>query len=152
MSATAEGGAGVGATGSEPGAGLGAAGASLVGALTARFANLAELAAFETRLAALSAMAMVVTTLLAAASLLAAWGLALAVLLAYAPAAGVSWPAAAALLVPVHAVAAIAFWRKTVTLSRALGLPAFRQAVADRDDAADTDLVRADVASAADRR
>jgi hypothetical protein len=89
-----------------------------------------DLIASETRLAALSALTMVLLVILSAASLVVAWGLFVASLLYGIAASGVPWPVAAIALAIVHAALAFVCWQMTIRLSRNLTLPAVRHVLA----------------------
>jgi hypothetical protein len=100
-----------------------------------RVKHLVDLGAAEARLAALSGLAMLLLVVLSAASLVIAWGLAIATLLyALSVYADVPWAAAALVMAFVHAALAAVCWHYTTKLSRNLTLPVLRQSIGTAED------------------
>lgn len=102
---------------------------ALIEAARARILHMFDLAAAETRLAAMSSLTMLLLVIVAGAALIVAWTLLVAVAIYALATARVPWPAAALGLALVHVAAAYALWRTTVKLSRNLTLPQLRTAL-----------------------
>ena len=98
----------------------------LARAAVQRAQDLVELAAAETRLAALSGLTMLLCVMIAAAALVVAWGLLVACVLYLFSRSPVGWPLPAFGLAVCHAVFAYYLWHVTVRLSRDLTLPELR--------------------------
>lgn len=98
----------------------------LVAALHGRITGVAELALAEARLAAVSVSLMVFISLLAAAFVLAAWGLAVAGMVVGMLAIDIPIWAALAGLGLLHALLAMLLWRNVIRLSRHLEFAATR--------------------------
>src|SRR6185295_5644213 len=86
-----------------PEATLKAAGDELLGAIAQRVRDVADLAAAEARLAALSGLAMLVLVMVAAAALVIGWGLLVACILYLFWRAQVGWAAPALIFALAHA-------------------------------------------------
>jgi len=98
----------------------------LARAAVQRAHDLVELTAAEVRLAALSALTMLLCVMVAAAALVVAWGLLVACLLYVLSRTPLGWPGPAVVLAVGHAVLAYYLWNVTVRLSRSLTLPELR--------------------------
>ena len=107
--------------------GLAAAGGALLASLEQQARHVAELAAAEARLAALSGIGIVVCALLAVAALLVTWILVVVLAGGGLVALGLRWPLAVALLAAAHLLAAYALWRGVVNLSANLVFPRLRR-------------------------
>lgn len=107
-------------------AGTGTAGRAVLDAARARAHELVELAAAETRLAALSGLAMVLLVIVAAAALLVAWVLLVACVLYLFARSSIDWLVPAFVMVIGHAALAYYLWQVAVRLSRNLTLPELR--------------------------
>ena len=110
-------------------ASLKGAGEELFAAIAQRARDVADLAAAEVRLAALSGLAMVVLVMIGAAALLIAWGLVVTCALYLLWKAQLGWIGPALGFALAHAVLAYYVWQTTVRLSRNLTLPALRREV-----------------------
>ena len=91
-----------------------------------RVHHIAELAAAEVHLAALSGLTMLLCVMIAAAALVVAWGLLVACVLYLFSRSPLNWPLPALLLAIGHAAFAYYLWHITVRLSRNLTLPELR--------------------------
>jgi len=91
-----------------------------------RVHHIAELAAAEVHLAALSGLTMLLCVMIAAAALVVAWGLLVACVLYLFSLSPVNWPLPALLLALGHAAFAYYLWQITVRLSGNLTLPELR--------------------------
>ncbi|HEY8518612.1 MAG TPA: hypothetical protein VIN61_00920 [Gammaproteobacteria bacterium] len=116
--------------------GVAAAGGAVLGAARDTVRHVAELAAAETRLAALSGAAILACALLAGAALILAWSLVLILVIDGLRRLGLPWQASAAALAVVHVLVAFALMRGAVGLSRNLGLPRLRRALLARSERA----------------
>jgi hypothetical protein len=92
--------------------------------------HLLELAAAETRLAALSGVSMLLMIILAAALSIVGWGFLAGVVAYLLVILGLPWPVAGLVLAGAHAIAAYLLWRNVVKLSGNLTLPALRRTLA----------------------
>ncbi len=108
------------------GASTSAAGRAVLDAARQRAHELVELAAAETRLAALSGLAMVLLVIVAAAALLVAWVLLVACVLYLFARSSIDWLVPALVMVAGHAALAYYLWQVAVRLSRNLTLPELR--------------------------
>ncbi|HEX6998156.1 MAG TPA: hypothetical protein VF322_08420 [Gammaproteobacteria bacterium] len=118
------------------GGGVAAAGGAVLGAARDAVRHVADLAAAEVRLAALSGAAILACALLAGASLILAWGLVVILAIDGLQRLGLPWQATAAGLAVVHVVVAFLLVRGAVGLSRNLGLPRLRQTLLARSERA----------------
>lgn len=91
--------------------------------------DIAELAAAELRLAALSGVTMLMLVIVAALLIVMAWGCIAAVAAYGLVAAGWPLPVAGLAVAAAHLLAAYLLWRFVVRLSRSLTLPELRKAV-----------------------
>src|SRR5512143_1296665 len=91
-----------------------------------RVQHIAELAAAEVRLAALSGLAMILCVMVAAAALVVAWGLVVACVLYLFARSPLDWPLPALLLAIRHGAFAYYLWHVIVRLSGNLTLPELR--------------------------
>ena len=108
---------------------LKAAGEELLSSIAQRARDVADLAAAEARLAALSGLEMLVLVMVAAAALVVAWGLLVACILYAFWRADVGWVVPALVFAVGHGALAYYLWQMTVRLSRNLTLPALRREV-----------------------
>lgn len=91
--------------------------------------DVAELAAAELRLAALSGISIIALILVAAALVIVAWGVLVAVVGYLLVALGLPVAVAGLVLIGAHLLAAYLLWRAILRLSRSITLPALRRAV-----------------------
>ena len=98
----------------------------LLTAAAQRVHDVVELAAAETRLAAVSGLAMLLLVMIAAAALFIAWGLLVACVLFIFSRTRIDWLIPAFVLVLAHAGLAYYLWQTTARLSRNLTLPQLR--------------------------
>jgi hypothetical protein len=91
-----------------------------------RLSDIIELAAAETRLAALSGLAMLILVIVAAAALVVAWLLLVICALYLLSRADVGWLIPALVIAGAHAGLAYYLWQVAVRLSRNLTLPELR--------------------------
>lgn len=96
--------------------------------------DIAELAAAELRLAALSGVTMLMLVIVAALLVVIAWGCLAAVAAYGLVALGWSWPMAGLTIAAVHLLAAYLLLRAVTRLSRSLTLPELRKAVLDTEE------------------
>ncbi len=101
----------------------------LVRAVGVQVLDLATLAAAETRLAAVSALSMLLLVVLAGAALLVAWLLFAGCVLYAFSLSDVGWPLPALVLALGHMLLAACFWRATLRMSRDLTWPELRAAL-----------------------
>jgi hypothetical protein len=97
--------------------------------------HLADLAAAESRLAAISGLAMLLLVMFAGAAVIVAWLLIVASLIFLLSTAGVPWVVAAAGFAIVHVALAFAAWLWIKRLSSNLTLPELRHALVGAIDA-----------------
>jgi hypothetical protein len=109
-----------------PGDGVEPAARELLHAAKIRVRDVIELAAAETRLAALSGLAMLILVIVAAAALIVAWLLIVLCVLYLFALAEVGWLIPALVIAGVHAGLAFYLWQVAVRLSRNLTLPELR--------------------------
>ena len=103
-----------------------------VRAAAQRVQDFLDLAAAETRLAALSALTMLLSVMIAAAALVVAWGLLVACILFVFSRSPLGWPIPAFILALGHVALANYLWQYTVQLSRNLTLPELRTSLRSR--------------------
>ena len=107
--------------------GVAAAASALLGTAADQARHIGELAAAETRLAAQSAVLMLVLGVLAAVALLTTWLLLLVLAVDGLTRLGLAWQLAVALLAAVQLLAAYGLWRGAVGLSENLVMPRLRR-------------------------
>ncbi len=103
-----------------------------VRAVSQRVQDFLDLAAAETRLAALSALTMLLSVMTAAAALVIAWGLLVACILFVFSRTPLGWPIPAFVIALGHVTLAYFLWQYTVRLSRNLTLPELRTSLRSR--------------------
>ena len=103
-----------------------------VRAASQRVQDFLDLAAAETRLAALSALTMLLSVMVAAAALVVAWGLLVACVLYVLSRSPLGWPIPAFIIALGHVALAYYLWQYTVRLSRNLTLPELRTSLRGR--------------------
>lgn len=101
-------------------------------AASQRVQDFLDLAAAESRLAALSALTMLLSVMVAAAALVVAWGLLVACVLYVLSRSPLGWPIPAFLIALGHVALAHFLWQYTVRLSRNLTLPELRTSLRGR--------------------
>jgi hypothetical protein len=101
-------------------------GEEVVRAVAQRVHNLLELAAAETRLAALSILTMLLLVMIASAAVVIAWALLVVCVLYLVSRTTLGWPLPALCIGAGHVVLAYCLWHATVRLSRNLTLPELR--------------------------
>jgi hypothetical protein len=106
--------------------GAGAASRDVLQAALRRGRDVVDLAVAETRLAALSVLAMVMLAIVAAAALVVAWGLVVACVLYLFAQSAIDWPLPAIAFAVAHTALAYYLWQAAVKLSRNLTLPELR--------------------------
>jgi hypothetical protein len=101
-------------------------GEELYRAALRRVTDIVELAAAESRLAALSGLAMIMFVIVAAAALVIAWVLLVGCVLFLFSRSAIGWPLPAFCFAVAHAALAYYLWLRTVRLSWNLTLPELR--------------------------
>ena len=114
-------------------AGIGAAVEDFLQALRGRLSSIIDLAAAETRLAAMAGATMLIFVILATVFAVTGWAFLVAAAGALAMQAGISWAAIALVIGLVHVAGAVALWVAAMRLSRHLTLPELRAALAGSD-------------------
>jgi hypothetical protein len=109
---------------------LGAAALDYLRAAADRLAHTLDLAASEARLAAATAVTMLVLALLTVAFVLVGWAFLVAAIAQLGVQAGFSWTSVALAMSAVHVGAAIGMFAWAMRLSRNLTMPALRKALA----------------------
>jgi DNA-binding IclR family transcriptional regulator len=101
-------------------------GEEFVRASMQRVTDIVDLAAAESRLAALSGLTMILCVIFAATALVITWGLLIGCVLFLFSKSSIGWPVPAFCLAVGHAVLAYYLWQQTVRLSWNLTLPELR--------------------------